>query len=136
MHRGDKKVFMNITYHFQQRMNQRGITKAMIDCVVHFGRLEQDKYVINKKMANAYIAAIQNELMKRRHKDFVMKVEKHLLCNLADLTQFTTVQLEDLLKQMKKIADKQGVSMVMEDGNLITTYNTCSYRRKLSKHYH
>lgn len=127
---------MNITYHFQQRMNQRGITKAMIDCVAYFGSLEQDKYVINRKMANTYITAIQHELMRRQDKSFAMKVEKHLLCNLADLTEFSTVRLEDLLKHMKKIADKQGVSMVMEDNNLITTYNTCSYKRKLSKHYY
>ncbi|HHF5092628.1 TPA: hypothetical protein ACPO6A_001738 [Haemophilus influenzae] len=42
----------------------------------------------------------------------------------------------DLLKQMKKIADKQGVSMIMADNTLITTYNTCSYKRKALKHYH
>ena len=50
---------MNITNHIQQRMSQRGITKAMIDCVMNFGDLEQDRYVINKKMANAYIYSIQ-----------------------------------------------------------------------------
>lgn len=127
---------MNITYHIQQRMNQRGITKAMINCVVNFGTVEQDKYVINKKLANAYIAAIQYALMKRRHKDCRMKGEKHLLCNMADLTRFPTVELEFILRQMKKIADKQGVSMVMADNSLITAYNTCSYKRKISKHYH
>lgn len=37
---------------------------------------------------------------------------------------------DGLLKQMKKIADKQGVSMIMADNTLITTYNTCSYKRK------
>ena len=60
---------MNITNHIQQRMNQRGITKAMIDCVMNFGDLEQDRYIINKKMANAYIYSIQQELMRRQHKE-------------------------------------------------------------------
>ena len=65
-----------------------------------------------------------------------MKKIKHSLCTLSDFTQFTTAQLMDLLKQMKKIADKQGVSMIMADNTLITTYNTCSYKRKALKHYH
>ena len=60
---------MNITNHIQQRMSQRGITKTMIDCVMNFGDLEQDRYVINKKMANAYIYSIQQELMRRQHKE-------------------------------------------------------------------
>ena len=51
-----------------------------------------------------------------------MKKIKHSLCTLSDFTQFTTAQLMDLLKQMKKIADKQGVSMIMADNTLITTY--------------
>ena len=60
---------MNITNHIQQRMSQRGITKAMIDCAMNFGDLEQDRYIINKKMANAYIYSIQQELMRRQHKE-------------------------------------------------------------------
>ena len=60
---------MNITNHIQQRMSQRGITKAMIDCVMNFGDLEQDRYVISGKMANAYIYSIQQELMRRQHKE-------------------------------------------------------------------
>lgn len=44
-------------------------------------------------------------------------------------------QLHTLLKQMKKIADKQGVIVVMEDDALITTYNVCSYNRKLSRYH-
>ena len=60
---------MNVTNHIQQRMSQRGITKTMIDCVMNFGDLEQDRYIINKKMANAYIYSIQQELMRRQHKE-------------------------------------------------------------------
>ena len=38
-------------------------------------------------------------------------------------SQMSKEQLNFLLKQMKKIADKQGVIVVMEDNALLTTYN-------------
>ncbi|MDU4465279.1 hypothetical protein DPV86_08280 [Haemophilus parahaemolyticus] len=50
-------------------------------------------------------------------------------------SQMSKEQLNFLLKQMKKIADKQGVIVVMEDNALLTTYNLCSYNRKLSRYH-
>nr|WP_314740747.1 hypothetical protein [uncultured Haemophilus sp.] len=58
---------MKATYHIEQRMNHRGINKALIDCVVEFGEIKKDKYVINQRLANFYIQQIQRELSKRKH---------------------------------------------------------------------
>lgn len=55
-----------LTHHIKSRMNQRGITKNLVACVVEFGEIYQDKYIINQKMANDYIKAIQQELKKRQ----------------------------------------------------------------------
>lgn len=48
---------------------------------------------------------------------------------LADFHQFDTQTLHHLLNQMKKIADKQGVVVVMQDDSCLTAYNLNSYRR-------
>lgn len=55
-----------LTHHIKSRMSQRGINKTLVACVIEFGDIYQDKYIINQKMANDYIKAIQQELKKRQ----------------------------------------------------------------------
>ena len=50
---------MAYTNHCKNRMNQRGITKEMIDCVLMFGSINQDKYVLSSREAEALIAVIK-----------------------------------------------------------------------------
>ena len=50
---------MAYTNHCKNRMNQRGITKEMIDCVLMFGEIDQDKYILNVKKAEKIIADIK-----------------------------------------------------------------------------
>ncbi|MDE3967319.1 hypothetical protein NUS48_05580 [Glaesserella parasuis] len=50
-----------------------------------------------------------------------------------DWEKMSNQKLEETLKQMKKIADKKGVVVIMDNDSLITTYNLCSYNRKLSR---
>ncbi|EER48147.1 hypothetical protein AM305_04443 [Actinobacillus minor NM305] len=57
---------MKTTFHINQRMKQRGITKEMINCVIELGEIIQDKYVIDKKLATSYIKLIQQEQEKRK----------------------------------------------------------------------
>lgn len=79
------KVSNNIrthaTKHAQQRMSQRGLTRSMIDMVIALGKVEQDKYILDRKLA------------------------------------------EEALLQLKKIIDKGGATVVMDDDVIITTYN-------------
>ena len=39
---------MKVTQHAQKRMSQRGITKAMINLVLEFGNIDQDKTFLDR----------------------------------------------------------------------------------------
>lgn len=79
---------MEITQHIQQRMSQRGVSRDMVEVVLTYGKLEQDKYVMGRREALGLL-----ELINRQ------------------------------ARVVKKILDKGGVTVVAEDGVLITTYN-------------
>ncbi|WP_066345302.1 DUF4258 domain-containing protein [Geminocystis sp. NIES-3708] len=53
---------MNITKHGHQRMNQRGITKTMIELAIHYGTPKQDQYILNKKLAEQLAIDLQTQL--------------------------------------------------------------------------
>lgn len=57
---------MKVTHHIQKRMNQRGINKAIVQCVIDFGNIQQDRYLISQDLAIAYIRQIKEELNQRR----------------------------------------------------------------------
>lgn len=52
---------MNTTLHAHARMSQRGINKSMIDMVLTYGSMKQDKYVFGKKEALQRLQNIQQE---------------------------------------------------------------------------
>lgn len=79
---------MRQTQHLKQRMAQRGISRRMVDLVLTYGTLEQDKYVLNQRDVQRVVADMQ-----------------------------------DALRDLKKILDKGGVTVVATDNSLITTYN-------------
>lgn len=54
---------MQTTKHVNQRMNQRGITKKMIDMVLDYGKPVQDKKILRKKDAQRLIEEM-NDTMK------------------------------------------------------------------------
>lgn len=39
---------MKVTQHAQKRMSQRGITKAMVELVLEFGDIDQDKAYLDR----------------------------------------------------------------------------------------
>lgn len=43
-------------------MTQRGITRSMIDLVLEYGQLEQDKAVLNRKRAQELIHELEEKL--------------------------------------------------------------------------
>lgn len=106
------------THHIQQRMRQRGINQAIIQCVIDFGEIKQDKYLISHNLAIRYIHQIKRELIQRHRHNTRFHFE-----------ELSHQDLFNLLKYMKKIADKKGVVVVMDDDTQITTYNLCSFRR-------
>lgn len=53
---------MRLTQHAHLRMTQRGITRSMIDLVLEYGQLEQDKAVLNRKRAQELIRELEEKL--------------------------------------------------------------------------
>jgi len=53
---------MRLTQHAHLRMTQRGITRSMIDLVLEYGRVEQDKAILNRKHAQELIRELEEKL--------------------------------------------------------------------------
>jgi hypothetical protein len=53
---------MRLTHHARQRMTQRGITRAMIDLVLEFGEVNQDKAYLDKKHAHQLVRELEEKL--------------------------------------------------------------------------
>ncbi|MGA3845326.1 DUF4258 domain-containing protein [Ralstonia nicotianae] len=79
---------MRHTNHIKRRMAQRGISQRMVELVLTYGTLEQDKYVL-------------------KHKEALRLVE----------------DFQEALRDLKKILDKGGVTVVADGAALITAYN-------------
>lgn len=64
---------MNITQHAQQRMTQRGISRSMINLVLEFGEVKQDKTYLNRKNAMQLVRELEEKL--RIAKKFSIRVD-------------------------------------------------------------
>jgi hypothetical protein len=53
---------MRLTQHANLRMTQRGITRLMIDLVLEYGQVEQDKAILNRKHAQELIRELEEKL--------------------------------------------------------------------------
>lgn len=53
---------MRFTQHAHQRMTQRGITRSMIELVLEYGEIEQDKAILNKRHAQQLIRDLEEKL--------------------------------------------------------------------------
>ena len=52
---------MDSTTHAQQRMSQRGITKAMVEYVLEHGTPEQDRVILGRKDALSLLESLQDQ---------------------------------------------------------------------------
>lgn len=71
---------MHTTQHIQQRMSQRGISRAMVDLVMTHGTTEKDKIVLGKKEALKRLESLRHEeriLMKILDKGGVIIVTEN-----------------------------------------------------------
>ena len=59
---------INFTKHAMKRMNQRGISKEMIDLTIEYGKCVQDKIILNtrdiKKLIKKVAKEIKSKLLK------------------------------------------------------------------------
>lgn len=52
---------MDSTMHAQERMSQRGISKAMVEFVLEHGTPEQDKVILGRKDALTLLESLQDQ---------------------------------------------------------------------------
>ena len=80
---------MNGTQHIDKRMNQRGISRQMLNLALTYGTSVGEKYILGRKEVAARLAEIRQEeraLLKVMDKGGVVVVED-------DNTQITTYNL-------------------------------------------
>jgi len=68
---------MIITKHLTRRMSQRGITSEMVSLVLQYGRIEDDKFILDKKSTDELLDEldrIRRRLLKIRDKGGVVVV--------------------------------------------------------------
>jgi arginase family enzyme len=53
---------MHISRHADQRMNQRGISRRLVDFALRHGRVEGDKHVLDRNESRRLIDALEEEL--------------------------------------------------------------------------
>jgi hypothetical protein len=49
---------MHVSYHAAQRMNQRGISRRLMEFTLHHGRIEGNKRVLDRKESRRIIDAL------------------------------------------------------------------------------
>ena len=74
---------MQTTQHAMQRMSLRGVTGDMVDVVLNYGFVEQDKYVLGKRQA----LELLNDLKK----------QERLVKKILDKGGVTVVAQDDVL---------------------------------------
>ena len=57
---------MHISHHADQRMNQRGISRRLMDFTLRHGRVEGDKRVLDRKESRRIIDSLTEELRLAR----------------------------------------------------------------------
>ena len=53
---------MKWTIHAQQRMNQRGINREMMELVMEYGKIDLDKRVLGRKDAQSLLTQMQEQM--------------------------------------------------------------------------
>ena len=57
---------MHISHHATQRMNQRGISRRLVDFTLRHGRIEGDKHVLDRNESRRLIESLSEELRLAR----------------------------------------------------------------------
>ncbi len=53
---------MHISHHAEQRLNQRGIPRRLVDFALRHGRVEGDKHVVDRRETRRIIESLMEEL--------------------------------------------------------------------------
>lgn len=88
---------MRLTLHAQERMNLRGISKSMIDVVLQYGEIIQDKYYLSPLKAKLLFQQVQFDRDRHTNNHYILQV-------------------------IQKIIDQGGVVVVRDGNRIITCY--------------
>jgi hypothetical protein len=99
---------MRYTKHIKEKMSQRGISKDLLEIVLIYGTVKQDKVILNKKRCLKILRKIDNYNKK------IKRVGNQI--HKKNLSISRSIIL--------KILDKGGLTLVIVGETLITTYNT------------
>lgn len=105
---------MHHTKHSVARMNQRGISHAMAELVYAYGTAKGDKVIFNQK------AAKQRLIEARAEK---ASLEKALDSGAMSMVaaMHALAKLEEEIRNLTKLIDKQGVVVVVVGGDVLLT---------------
>jgi hypothetical protein len=53
---------MHLSHHAEQRLNQRGIPRRLVDFALRHGRVDGSKYVVDRNESRRIIAVLEEEL--------------------------------------------------------------------------
>lgn len=106
------------TAHAIARMGQRGIDGKMIDYVLRQGEVEGIKYTTSQHLVNQQISELKAKSTKLQR---LLKRFKRL--GVAKLITDKLAQIKADLKIAAKIRDKHGITVICDNGVIITTYN-------------
>lgn len=85
---------MKMTIHCQRRSSQRGIKHRSIELAMKYGRIFNDKVILDKKECERQIVLFKN-----------------------------------VLRDLIQLREKGGITVILDNDNLITTYRCDSYSR-------
>lgn len=114
---------MQITLHAASRMSSRGIIKALIELAYAHGVDQGDKVILTKKMAQ------QRRIEARAELNAAGSAMDHGVKSLSS-TMYLVRDLTEEINNLGKIVDKQGLTVVVCDNTLVTTYR-CEGNLKL-----
>jgi hypothetical protein len=58
---------MTLTRHAEQRMNQRGIPRRLVDFALRYGRIEGDKHVMDRRETRRLVDDLREQLRIALH---------------------------------------------------------------------
>ena len=131
-----KENAMHITFHADQRMNHRGITKEMIELTIQYGEVQNEVRTLSRDAAARLVVELQHQMK------IAKKLEETGLSR--DAAARLVVELQHQMKIAKKVLDKGGLTVVTASSDesvilegtiifdetiLITTYNCASQKK-------
>lgn len=105
---------MHHTKHSVTRMNQRGISHAMAELVYAYGTAKGDKVIFNQKAAKERLIEARAEKAS---------LEKALDTGSLSMVSamYAVAKLEQEIRNLTKLIDKQGVVVVVVGGDVLLT---------------